>query len=107
MFTILTSKPGQFRTEPGEGMQPVESWDYLFYGRQRARFDIVEMQQEARVRVIDLAGEPIVNLVPTKFLEKFATIEAARDSLHKLATFGAMDIKLVRLQAPGASDCNA
>jgi hypothetical protein len=97
MFTILTSKPGQFRTEPGEDMRPVESWDYLFYGRRRARFDIVEMDREVKVRVIDEAGTPIVNLVPSKFLEKFATIDEARDSLQKLAKFGAMDIKLVRL----------
>ena len=97
MFTILTSKPGQFRTEPGDGMRPVESWNYLFYGRQRARFDIVEMRHEAKVRVIDLAGAPIINLVPSKFLEKFATIEEARESLQQLAKFGAMDIELVRL----------
>lgn len=96
MFTILTSKPGQFRTEPGDGMRPVESWDYLFYGRRRARFDIVEMPHDTRVRVIDETGEPVVNLVPAKFLEKFATVEAARGSLQALAKFGAMDIRLVQ-----------
>ncbi|MBL8378011.1 MAG: ferredoxin [Burkholderiales bacterium] len=97
MYTILTSKPGQFRTEPADDMRPVESWDYLFYGRQRARFDIVEMRQESKVRVIDLAGAPIVNLVPSKFLERFPSVEEARAALHKLASFGDMDIKLVRL----------
>jgi len=26
-FVILTSKPGQFHTEPGPGLVPVEAWD--------------------------------------------------------------------------------
>jgi hypothetical protein len=97
MYTILTSKPGQYRTEPGDDMLPVESWDYRFYGRSRARFDIVQMERDVKVRVIDEAGAPIVNHVPSKFLEKFATIEEAREALRKLAKFGAMDITLVKL----------
>lgn len=97
MFTILTSKPGQYRTEPGDGMRKVESWDYLFYGRRHARFDIVEMEQDVKVRVIDEAGADVVNHVPSKFLEKFATIDAARASLRQLVKFGAMDITLVKL----------
>lgn len=96
MYTILTSKPGHYRTEPGENMRPVESWDYLFHGRRRARFDIVQMDADEKVRVIDESGPPIVNHVPSKFLEKFATVEAARESLKVLAKFGAIDTALVK-----------
>lgn len=97
MYTILTSKPGHYRTEPGEHMRPVESWDYLFNGRRRARFDIVQMDVDEKVRVIDETGPPIVNLVPSKFLTKFATVEAARKSLEVLAKFGAIDTALVKV----------
>ena len=95
-YVILGSKPGQYRSEPGEGMEPVERWDYLFYGRKRASFLIARLPAEGRVRVIDEAEVETVNLVPTKFLEKFDSLDAARASLQALAKFGAMDIRLER-----------
>src|SRR5215212_10706602 len=89
MYVILTSKPGQFRTELTDGLTPVEAWDYLFCGRTRARFVIAELARETKVRVVDEAPPPVVNLVPTKFLERFDSLEAARRELAHLTTFGA------------------
>ena len=40
MFLILTSKPGQFRTELGADLREVEAWEYHAHGRTRARFVI-------------------------------------------------------------------
>ncbi len=101
MYVILTSKPGQFRTEPVPGVEPVESWEYLFYGRPKAIFVIAELapsQTMLKVRVIDETGEPdaepVVNHVPTKFLERFDTLDAAHHALQQLAHFGSMDLSL-------------
>lgn len=101
MFVILTSKPGQFRTEAVPGVEPVETWEYLFYGRPKAIFVIAELAQApgaVKVRVIDETGgpdaEPIVNHVPTKFLERFDTLDAAHRALQQLAHFGSMDLSL-------------
>lgn len=88
MYVILTSKPGQFRTEPVEGLTPVEAWDYLCHGARRARFVIAALDRETKVRVIDEAPPPVVNMVPTKFLERFGSIEDARKELAHLTTFG-------------------
>ena len=96
MYVILTSKPGQYRTELGEGLRPVEAWDYLFYGRLRAQFVIAEIEGAPRVRVVDLADQPVVNEVPSKFLQKYASTELARDALRDMARFGQMDIALVQ-----------
>lgn len=96
-YVILASKPGQFRTEPGPGLQLLESYDYLFYGRKRAHYVIASMERDVKVRIVDESGSPTVNLVPSKFLPRFATLEAARDELRQLATFGSMDIALVKL----------
>lgn len=96
MYVILTSKPGQFRTEPAPGLQPVESYDYLFYGRPRALFVIARMHGEPRVKIVDEADPPAVNHVPAKFLEKFETLEGARQELRHLCAFGDMDTALVR-----------
>ncbi|MBL0945095.1 MAG: ferredoxin [Hydrogenophaga sp.] len=94
MYVILTTKPGQFRTEAGEGLQPIEAWDYVFFGRVKARFLIAELLTPTRVRVID-EGEPVtVNSVPSKFLESFQSLDAARRELQHLCSFGSMQASL-------------
>jgi len=97
IYVILASKPGQFRTEPGPGLQLLESYDYLFYGRKRAHYVIASMEHDVKIRIVDESGSQTVNLVPSKFLPKFDTLEAARAELRRLATFRSMDIALVKL----------
>lgn len=96
MYAILTSKPGQFRSEPGVGLVELETWDYLLSGRLQARFTIAEVQAQARVRIIDEADPRAVNSVPAKFLPSFKQIEEARAELEHLIRFGNLDAKLVR-----------
>lgn len=98
MYVILTSKPGQFRTELGEGLRFIESYDYLFYGRKRAHFVIAELAGDTKVRVIDESEPVTVNHVPSKFLEKFHDLGAARRELKHLCSFGNMDIALIKLE---------
>lgn len=97
-YVILTSKPGQFRTEPVPGVEPLETWEYLFYGKPRAVFVIAALHGAVKVPVIDETGgpdaAPVVNHVPSKFLERFETLDAARRALEALAHFGSMDLSL-------------
>ncbi|WP_325345064.1 ferredoxin [Xylophilus sp.] len=98
MYVILTSKPGQFRTEAGAGLRPVQAYDYLFFGRPKARFVIAELTGElagTRVRVIDESGHGAVNPVPVKFLERFDSAEDALHELGHLIRFGSMQTALV------------
>jgi len=97
LFVILTSKPGQFRTEPGDGMQVIEAYDYLFCGRKRAHFIIAEIQRDLKIRIVDESAPPVVNLVPSKFLPKFDSLEKARRELEQLVNANGMDIELVRV----------
>lgn len=95
MYVILTSKPGQFHTEVVEGLRPLAAYDYLFYGIRKATFVIAELVKETKVRVVDEAwSPPIVNEVPSKFLERFETPERALHELEHLTRFGHMDTKL-------------
>jgi hypothetical protein len=96
MYVILTSKPGQFRTEPGADLQPVESYDYLFYGRKRAHFVIARVDRDTKVRIVEEGEQPAVNLVPSKFLPSFDTVEQAREELKQLAHFGSVQAALVK-----------
>jgi hypothetical protein len=97
VFVILTSKPGEFRTEIGAELRPVESYDYSFCGRMRAHFVIAEITAPTKVRIVDETPPLVVNLVPTKFLEKFATVERARHELESLASSGGTDFVLARV----------
>jgi ferredoxin len=96
MYAILTSKPGQYRSEPGAGLVAREPYDYHFCGRLRARFLIAEVQGLARVRIVEEGVNGTVNSVPAKFLPTFETLEAARAELEALIRFGDLDAKLVR-----------
>lgn len=97
MYVLLTTKPGEFRTEVTPGLAPVESYDYIFYGRKRANFTIAELNEPMYIRIIEDEPPQIVNDVPSKLFEKFETIDAARAELKTLTTFGSMDIKLKKV----------
>jgi len=100
MYVILTSKPGQFRTEIGQGLRPLEAYDYLYYGQKKAHFIIAELTNEnARIRIVE-DGDDIVNDVPSKFLEKFETTERAYRELQHLTSFGQMDAVLRKTAIP-------
>jgi hypothetical protein len=102
MYVILTSKPGQFRTEVVGGLRPLEAYDYLFYGHTKAHFVIAELLDErTKIRVIE-DDTAIVNDVPTKFLEKFETTEQALKELQHLTTFGQMDTELRKAALPAS-----
>jgi glycine betaine/choline ABC-type transport system substrate-binding protein len=100
MYVILTSKPGQFRTEAVNGLRPLEAYDYLFYGQTKAHFVIAELLAErTKIRVVE-DGSNIVNDVPTKFLEKFDTTEDALKELRHLTSFGHMQTELRKTALP-------
>jgi ferredoxin len=97
MYVILTTKPGQFRSEPTGGMSAREAWDYLLCGRLRARFTVAQLQDgTARVRIVEEGDSPAVNELPCKFLPRFDTLEQARAELETLVRFGDLDARLVR-----------
>ena len=96
MYVILTSKPGQFKTEIGDALQPVEAYDYLFCGRKRAHFVIAHLTRDVKITIVDESSPQVVNHVPSKFLAKFETVEAARQELKSLTRFGGMDISLMK-----------
>jgi ferredoxin len=107
MYVLLTTKPGLFRTEAGPEVELVESYDYLFFGRKRARFDIARIDAPTRIRIVDETPPVAINLVPTKFLPTFASVEAARAELEGLVASGGADTQLVRLHAPVAAKQDA
>jgi len=89
VYVILTSKPGQFRTEAGEGLRAVEAWDFMYNDRKRAGFVIAEITGSPRVTIVDETPPEVVNRIPAKLLERFASVDRARREIEGLANAGA------------------
>ena len=94
VYVILTTKPGVFRTEAGDGAEIVETYDYVFYGRALAVFSIALLLRDTKLVVTEETPPYVVNRVPSKFLEKFASVDAARKELAHLTRFGSMESTL-------------
>lgn len=105
MFVILTSKPGQYRTQANADISLLEAWDYHFCGRLLAHFAVGELLRETKVQVIEDGPGGTTNQVPSKFLERFDSLEQARSELQHLCQFGALDASLTPapLTAPPAT----
>jgi hypothetical protein len=58
---------------------------------------IAKLEGPTRVRIVDETPPLVVNDVPTKFLEKFATVEGARRELEQLAAHGGEGFALTRV----------
>lgn len=102
MYIVLTSKPGIYRTESNDDIRVIEAWDYVLEGRVRARFHLGELLRDTRVKVIEEGDRPTINTVPSKFLERFDTLESARRELRSLCSFGTLDSRLVAVLDGGA-----
>ncbi|HEY9270233.1 ferredoxin [Achromobacter sp.] len=101
VYVILTSKPGVFRTEAdGGAVDILETYDYAFYGRALAVYCIARLHRDTKLVVTEETPPYVVNRVPSKFLEKFASVEAARKELAHLTRFGSMESTLTL--RPGA-----
>lgn len=83
MFIVLTSRPGQYRSEPTPGITALETHDYFYGKRHVAAFVVARLDTPSRVRIVDEAGGD-ANLVPTKFFEQFESVPDALASLQSL-----------------------
>jgi ferredoxin len=84
MYIVLTSRPGQYRSEPTPGITPVETHDYFYGARHVAAFVIARLDGQSRVKIVDETDSSGANLVPTKFFEKYESAREAVASLESL-----------------------
>ncbi|CAM3672621.1 ferredoxin [Bordetella bronchialis] len=95
-YVVLTSKPGLYRTEASAGVEIMETYDYVFYGKTKAVFQIAGVAEDAKVRIVEDAPPHTANRVPTRVMERFGTLDEARRAIEQLANFGTLDATLVR-----------
>ena len=94
MYVILTTKPGEFHTEVTEGLTAVEAYDYILFGKRKAQFVIARIEGSPKIKIVEDEPPHVVNLVPSKFLQKYDTIGAAHQELLHLAKFSTTDARL-------------
>lgn len=98
MYIIVTSKPQEYAADHGDGVRPIEVYDYFFYGQHRATFTIGEvLRDDARVQIIDTEDPTCINSVPIKFFGDFDEVGDARAELEELTHFGEIDARLERV----------
>ncbi|HBK04402.1 MAG TPA: ferredoxin [Acetobacteraceae bacterium] len=93
-YVILSSKMGFYHTDISDDVRPCETYDYVFCGQKKAKFVIARLLREGKLRVVDETPPVVTTEVPSKFLPRFQTIEAARQQLQDLVRFGSMDTVL-------------
>ena len=103
MYVILTTKPGVFKTELGEGLTAVEAYDYVLFGRTKSQFVIARIEGSPKIRIVEDEPPYLVNLIPSKFLQKYQSIEAAYEELRSLAKFSSGDVRLEKVAGKIAS----
>jgi len=103
MYVVLTSKPGEYRTEPGAGVEIVAAYEYRFYGRLKAIFAIARIREAARVRIVEETPDGTINDIATRQMEKFDTCEEAYAELVGLTRFGSMEAELRACTLPAVS----
>jgi hypothetical protein len=104
MYVILTNKPGKFHTEVDDGVSIIESYEYRFYGKLKAIYQIALLQGDSKIRIVEDEAPYVVNQVRSKFLDHFSSLDQARKELAHLTQFGSIDTSLVQCihtQVPG------
>jgi ferredoxin len=91
MYVILTTKPGVFKTELGEGLTAVDAYDYMLFGRRKSQFVIARIEGSPKIRIVEDEPPHLVNLIPSKFLQKYQSVQAAYEELRSLAKFSSDD----------------
>lgn len=100
MYVVVTSKPGLYTSTLDAEADVVEAYEYLFYGRRKAIFQLVRLNREGYVRITEVEPPYVSNRVPTKFLEHFDSLEQARTEIDHLTRFGGLDAELRRCENP-------
>jgi hypothetical protein len=102
MYIILTSKPGIYSATIQVGGTPMETYQYLFYGRCKAVFSLVRIDADIKIDIVEDTPPHIRNVVSSKFLDHFDTLDEARAELNHLVHFGGLDAVLQRCEPSGA-----
>lgn len=94
MYTIVTSKPGVYVSEIPADTKVVQTYKYMFSGHCKAIFQIIELEDDVKVKITELDPPHIVNVISSKFLGSFGSEQAAQNEIRHLVYFSNLDVSL-------------
>ena len=95
MYIVYSSKPNEYMATPLGNINPIETYDYFFYGKLKQSITIGEVKDdEAKIKIQEIEDKDCINVVPIKFFESFGDVDEARSEIKTLISFGALDTKL-------------
>jgi hypothetical protein len=104
---VLTNKNTFQTILKNDGIEPVETYDFYFFGDLKANYTIVKVLDEnIKIQLFEkYEGKEYVNNISVKFFEKFDTIEAAREELQEIVKASgnsedSKNAKLVKCELP-------
>jgi ferredoxin len=99
MYVILTTKPGVFTTKLSDGLTSIEVYDYVLFGKKKAQFTIARIEGEPRITIVEDEPPHVTNHIPSKFLQKYQSVDTALQEIRHLAKFASMDARLEKVAA--------
>jgi hypothetical protein len=85
-YIVLTNKDTFQTILENEGLQVVETYDFYFFEKLKAKYTIAKVIDEnIKIQLFEeFEGKEYVNHIAVKFFERFETIEAAREELNEI-----------------------
>ncbi|ANX13837.1 hypothetical protein ABE41_017640 [Fictibacillus arsenicus] len=85
-YIILTNKDTYQTTIESKGLEPVETYDFIFFEEIKASYTIAKVTDDSiKIRLYEkYEGKEFVNEIRVKFFESFETVEDARAELDEM-----------------------
>ncbi|MGO4886701.1 hypothetical protein ACJ2A9_03000 [Anaerobacillus sp. MEB173] len=86
-YIILTNKEDYQTDLNNKGLQQIETYNYLFFGKLKAKYTICKVIDDSiKIQLIEEKdGVSYINDIPVKFFEPYENIEQAQDELKELS----------------------
>ncbi|MFD1705326.1 hypothetical protein ACFSCZ_01000 [Siminovitchia sediminis] len=103
-YILLTNKEAFQTNLNNEGLKIVETYNYYFFDKLRAKYTIAKVLDEtAKIKLSEeYQGKEYVNYIRVKFFEHFETVEEVREELYEIVDREESDdsahSKLVKLE---------
>ncbi|RYM00269.1 hypothetical protein EWH99_12460 [Sporolactobacillus sp. THM7-7] len=108
-YMILTNKQAYQTELTNEGLKPVETYDFYFFGQVKAKYTIVKvLDPSVKIKIYENhdGQKKYVNEIRMKFFDQFDSVEDAREELFEIAMSSEDDdlskqSKLVKTETAG------
>lgn len=98
MYIIFGSKENVYKSIPVDGIDIIEMYHYKFYGKVQLELNIGKVNNiKSKIKVIDCTQKNCVNFISVKFFGNFNSIDAARNEIKTLISYGNLNTDMIKI----------